>query len=121
MLETFSIRAVELIETAKNLVKIDNQTKEEQLVTTFYLLISMFNANDTICHFLLNELDVKEEDLFNEYNKIKCNETPAKVFSKEFEQLVINAAKLSKELKSEYVYDEHLSFAMLSDQTLSST
>ena len=121
MLETFSIRAVELIETAKNLVKIDNQTKEEQLVTTFYLLISMFNANDTICHFLLNELDVKEEDLFNEYNKIKCDETPAKVFSKEFEQLVINAAKLSKELKSEYVYDEHLFFAMLSDQTLSST
>ena len=63
MLETFSIRAVELIETAKNLVKINNQTSDNQLVTTYYLLLSMFNANDTICHFLLTELEIDNEDL----------------------------------------------------------
>ena len=37
MLESFSKRAVELIETAKNLVQINNETNNEELVTTFYL------------------------------------------------------------------------------------
>ena len=116
MLETFSIRAVELIEAAKNLVKINNQTNEEQTVSTFYLLLSMFNANDTICHFLLNELDITQEELYNAYNELTINESPQKVFSKEFENLVINAATLAKEVKSEYVYDEHLFYVMLEDK-----
>lgn len=121
MLETFSIRAVELIEAAKNLVKINNQTNEEQTVSTFYLLLSMFNANDTICHFLLNELDITQEELYNAYNELTINESPQKVFSKEFENLVINAATLAKEVKSEYVYDEHLFYVMLEDKESSAT
>ena len=113
MLETFSIRAVELIETAKNLVKINSQTSDDKIVTTYYLLLSMFNANDTICHFLLTEQEVNYEDLNNQYKKLEDEETSAKVFSKQFEQLVIDAQKLAKELKSEYVYDEHLFYTML--------
>ena len=69
MLESFSKRAVELIETAKNLVQINNETNNEELVTTFYLLLSMYNANDTICHFLLNELEIEYNDLIEEYKK----------------------------------------------------
>ena len=121
MLETFSIRAVELIETAKNLVKINNQTNEDQTVSTFYLLLSMFNANDTICHFLLNELDITQEELYNAYNELTIKESPQKVFSKEFENLVINAANLAKDVNSEYVYDEHLFYVMLEDKESSAT
>lgn len=121
MLETFSIRAVELIETAKNLVKINNQTNEDQTVSTFYLLLSMFNANDTICHFLLNELDITQEELYNAYNELTTKESPQKVFSKEFENLVINAANLAKDVNSEYVYDEHLFYVMLEDKDSSAT
>ena len=121
MLETFSIRAVELIETAKNLVKINNQTNEDQTVSTFYLLLSMFNANDTICHFLLNELDITQEELYNAYNELTTKESPQKVFSKEFENLVINAANLAKDVNSEYVYDEHLFYVMLEDKESSAT
>ena len=113
MLETFSIRAVELIENAKNLAKINNQTTNNQLVTTYYLLLSMFYANDTICHFLLTELELKTEQLEETYEKLEILETSTKVFSKEFEELVIEAEKLAKELKSEYVYDEHLFYVML--------
>lgn len=121
MLETFSIRAVELIETAKNLVKINSQTSDVETVSTFYLLLSMFNANDTICHFLLNELDITQDDLYNSYNELNSHESPLKVFSKEFENLVINAASLAKEVKSEYVYDEHLFYVMLEDKESSAT
>ena len=121
MLETFSIRAVELIETAKNLVKINNQTSDNQLVTTYYLLLSMFNANDTICHFLLTELEIDNEDLNKIYYNLEDLEVPAKIFSKEFEQLVIDAEKLAKELKSEYVYDEHLFYVMLERKNFTAT
>lgn len=116
MLETFSIRAVELIETAKNLVKINSQTSDVETVSTFYLLLSMFNANDTICHFLLNELDITQDDLYKSYNELTIKESPQKVFSKEFETLVLNATNLAKEVKSEYVYDEHLFYVMLEDK-----
>lgn len=121
MLETFSIRAVELIETAKNLVKINSQTSDVETVSTFYLLLSMFNANDTICHFLLNELDITQDDLYKSYNELTIKESPQKVFSKEFETLVLNATNLAKEVKSEYVYDEHLFYVMLEDKNFLGT
>ena len=121
MLESFSKRAVELIETAKNLVQINNETNNEELVTTFYLLLSMYNANDTICHFLLNELEIEYNDLIEEYKKEEVIEQPSKVFTKEFEQLVIDASILSKEVGSEYVYDEHMFYTMLCNKTYSCT
>ena len=121
MLESFSKRAVELIETAKNLVQINNETNNEELVTTFYLLLSMYNANDTICHFLLNELEIEYNDLIEEYKKEEVIEQPSKVFTKEFEQLVIDASILSKEVGSEYVYDEHMFYTMLCNKTYSGT
>ena len=121
MLESFSKRAVELIETAKNLVQINNETHNEELVTTFYLLLSMYNANDTICHFLLNELEIEYNDLIEEYKKEEVIEKPSKVFTKEFEQLVIDASILSKEVGSEYVYDEHLFYTMLCNKAYSGT
>ena len=121
MLESFSKRAVELIETAKNLVKINNETNSEDYVTTFYLLLAMYNANDTICHFLLNELEIEYNDLIEEYKKEEVFEQPSKVFTKEFEQLVIDASILSKEVGSEYVYDEHLFYTMLCNKKYSGT
>ena len=105
MLESFSKRAVELIETAKNLVQINNETNNEELVTTFYLLLSMYNANDTICHFLLNELEIEYNDLIEEYKKEEVIEQPSKVFTKEFEQLVIDASILSKEVGTHVLYN----------------
>ncbi len=121
MLETFSIRAVELIEAAKNLVRINNETNDEEPVNTFYLLLSMFNANDTICHFLLNELEIKQLDLYNSFDEIKDTEELSKTFTKEFEQLVIDSQTLAKEVKSEYVYDEHLFYVMLDNKNLTAT
>ena len=121
MLETFSVRAVELIDNAKHLCKIENETKEEYIVSTFYLLISMFTANDTICHFLLNEQNVKIEDIYKALENTGDIEHPAKVFSKEFEELVVNSALLANKLKSEYVYDEHLFYELLSNKNLTAT
>ena len=70
MLETFSVRAVELIDNAKHLCKIENESKKEYIVSTFYLLVSMFTANDTICHFLLNEQNIKIDVDFYKWNAI---------------------------------------------------
>lgn len=121
MLETFSVRAVELIDNAKNICKAENETKTNQTVTTFYLLISMFTANDTICHFLLNEQKITIDDLYNALNNVLDQELPAKTFSKQFEELVINAAVLAATVKSEYVYDEHLFYEILNNKELTAT
>ena len=121
MLETFSVRAVELIDNAKHLCKIENESKKEYIVSTFYLLVSMFTANDTICHFLLNEQNIKIDDIYKSFENISDQELPAKVFSKEFEELVIKSAILANELKSEYVYDEHLFYELLNNKNLTAT
>ena len=94
MLESFSKRAVELIETAKNLVQINNETNNEELVTTFYLLLSMYNANDTICHFLFKEDDIIMDDLIKAYYKsCHINEDLNQLINKSIELSSISSIK----------------------------
>lgn len=121
MLETFSTKAVELIDYAKTLAKQDNEVTNNKLsVSTYYLLLAMFITSDTICRFLLNELNITTSDLEDSYSNIKIEEE-GNIFSNQFEQLVKKSIDVAKEVNSEYVYDEHLFFAMLEDLECAAT
>jgi hypothetical protein len=66
----------------------------------------MFITSDTICRFLLNELNITTSDLENSYSNIRIEEE-GNIFSNQFEQLVKKSIDVAKEVNSEYVYDEH--------------
>lgn len=117
MLETFSTKAVQLIDEAKEIAKEMSEVSGNLLeVTTYHLLMSMFLANDTICHFLLNEENKTIDDLVNAAKQISFKEVTGQVFTKEFEAIVELASQIALKVDSEYVYDEHLFYALLEHQ-----
>lgn len=117
MLETFSTKAVQLIDEAKEIAKEMSEVSGNVLeVTTYHLLMSMFLANDTICHFLLNEENKTIDDLVNAAKQISFKEETGLVFTKEFETIVELASQIALKVDSEYVYDEHLFYALLEHQ-----
>lgn len=117
MLETFSTKAVQLIDEAKEIAKEMSEVSGNVLeVTTYHLLMSMFLANDTICHFLLNEENKTIDDLVNAAKQISFKEETGLVFTKEFETIVELASQMALKVDSEYVYDEHLFYALLEHQ-----
>lgn len=111
MLEMFSVQAVNIIEDAKN-----NALKQgEEVVGSEHLLVAMYNMKDSICHFLLSELNIKIDNILQEISKMKIihkkeNNT---IFSKKFEQIIKNAKDLAILCKSDYVYDEHIFYSLL--------
>lgn len=117
MLETFSTKAVQLIDEAKQLSKEMSEVSGTIVeVTTYHLLLSMFLANDTICHFLLKEENKTLDDIVNARSKITYTEELGTVFTKEFEAIVALASRIALKVESEYVYDEHLFYAILEHQ-----
>ncbi len=114
MLETFSTKAVQLIDEAKGIAKEMSEVSGEKIiVTTYHLLISMFLANDTICHFLLTEEEITFDEIIAAKEQITFLEEEGNTFTKEFEEIVILSSNIALKVGSEYVYDEHLFYAIL--------
>ena len=112
MLESYSVQTVKLIEKAKSIAKDLNS----DLVGTEHLLIAMYKTQDTICHFLLVELNIKLEDIERALEKIKVihkRVSEKSVFTKRFQDIILNANVIAKDCQSDYVYDEHLFYSML--------
>lgn len=112
MLESFSIQAVKIIENAKKIALEMNS----KIVGTEHLLFAMYNEPDSICHFLLKELNIKYEDMENILKKMvvihKLSNNNS-MFSKRFQDIVLNASDLANQTKSDLVYDEHLFYSLL--------
>lgn len=111
MLESFSIQAVNIIDKAKTYAS----EVGSEFVGSEHLLIAMFKTNDSICHFLLSELNIKEDDLKNALLKMEVihKSNTNSVFTKKFVEIIENAKSVAKLTKSDYVYDEHLFYSLL--------
>lgn len=112
MLETFSVQSVKIIEYAKKIAKEMNS----KVVGSEHLLMAMYNTQDTICHFLLCELGIKFEDInatLNRMQVIRKTEIKNSIFSKRFQDIILNAKEIASESKSDYVYDEHIFYSLL--------
>lgn len=111
MLESFSVQAVGIIEKAKETALSLNS----EVVGSEHLLIAMYQTKDSICHFLFKELNIKEEDIMASLDKMEVihkvnNKT---IFTKKFIEIIENAKVIKEEVKSDYVYDEHLFYSLL--------
>lgn len=111
MLESFSIQAVTIIEKAKEYAS----TMESTIVGSEHLLLALYNTPDSICHFLFSELNIKEENILKAMSKMEVIHKPIdkSIFSSKFVEIIENATLVSKDVKSDYVYDEHLFYSLL--------
>ncbi len=110
-MENFSHKAVKIIDDAKDIA----ENMHSQIVGSEHLLIALYDAPDGICSFLLNERLITKDDLLKEINDLiilrkKGQET---IYTKELTDIVKGASALVKEIGGEYVFDEHLFYALL--------
>ncbi len=95
--------------------KIANENKSKYC-NTEHLFLAMYNLKESICRFLLNELDIKEEDITKFIPK-NTKEVDAKItYSDEVVKLINDATKYAKSVNSKLVYDEHIFYTMLCDK-----
>ncbi len=111
MLENFSKKAVQVIDNAKEIAEKMNC----QIVGSEHLLLALYDTPDGICSFLLSERLVTKEDLVKEVDKLivlrkKSNDT---IYTKELTDIVKEASTIARNIKSDYVFDEHLFYALL--------
>ncbi len=114
MFETFSTSALEMIDKALRIAK----SLGKKLVGTEHLLLAMYQVEESICHFLLEEKDITYEKLLEVVNGLvilRKNESKEDTYSKKFQEVILYAQRLSEDLESEYVYDEHIFYVMLKE------
>lgn len=112
MLESFSVQAVKIIEDAKKIA----DASKSNIVGSEHLLIAMYQTPDSICHFLLTELNISLEDINKTLEKMVVLhkvEHPNITFTSRFQEIILNAKELAIRCKSDYVYDEHLFYSLL--------
>ena len=112
MLESFSVQAVKIIEDAKKIA----EASSSKIVGSEHLLIAMFKTPDSICHFLLSELNITLDDIKKTLEKMVVLhkvEHPNIVFTSRFQEIILNAKELAIKCKSDYVYDEHMFYSLL--------
>ena len=112
MLESFSVQAVKIIEDAKEIA----DASSSKIVGSEHLLIAMFKTPDSICHFLLSEVNISLEDINKTLEKMVVLhkvEHPNITFTSKFQEIILNAKELAIKCKSDYVYDEHIFYSLL--------
>lgn len=114
MFETFSTSALEMIDKALRIAK----SLGKKLVGTEHLLLAMYQVEESICHFLLEEKNITYEKLLEVVNGLvilRKNESKEDTYSKKFQEVILYAQRLAEDLESEYVYDEHIFYVMLKE------
>lgn len=115
MLESFSLQAVQIIEKSKTISKILNSP----ITGTEHLLLAMYETNDSICKFLLEEKNITKQlivDKMQQMNIIHKIVDKNITFTEEYQNVILKAEELIQDLGKEYVFEEHLFYTILEDQ-----
>lgn len=111
LLENYSHKAVKIIDDAKKIA----EEMDSKIVGSEHLLLALYEANDSICHFLLSERLISKEDIIKEISEIIVlrNKRNDSIYTKELTDIVKYASEVARRIKSEYVFDEHLFYSLL--------
>ncbi len=93
--------------------------ENEYVVGTEYLLLSLYNEANSSCQILLKELNITEEKIILEIEKINVfrkNIPGLVIYTPKFKQILEKALEISKKTAADQVYEEHLFFALLNTQ-----
>ena len=110
MLEQFDDNVLEIIKKS-----FEYTTKKFKLnkVGTESFLYVMFNEEDSICNFLLEDYRVKEEEILDIISKYIIIRSQSGEYTDKFLEVIETAKKVSKDNKSNFVREEHLLYALL--------
>lgn len=111
MLENYSNKAVQIIDDAKRIAEEYNSI----IVGSEHLLLALYDTKDSICNLLLNERLITKEDIVKEIESliILRNKKNESIYTKELTDIVKYASMVAAKMKSEYVYEEHMFYALL--------
>lgn len=110
MLKNYSKQVISIIELSKNIAK----KLECEYVGTEHVILAMYETEDTICRFLLQENEINMDQLLDIYyqyvNGNKEKETSC------YQEMIKEASNVAISNKSKYVFDEHLFYAILENE-----
>lgn len=111
VLENYSNKAVQIIDEAKKIAEEFNS----MIVGSEHLLLALYDTKDSVCGFLLGERFISREDIEREITEliILRNKKNESLYTKELTDIVKYASNLTSKMKSDYVYEEHLFYALL--------
>jgi ATP-dependent Clp protease ATP-binding subunit ClpC len=112
MYDKFSNQAKQIINNSQK-VALENN---EYLVGTEYLLLSLFKEPNSSCSILLGDLDITEAMLKEAISSVpvfRKNIVGLVLYTSKFKLILQKALKLAKETDCDYVYEEHLFYALL--------
>lgn len=112
MLDNFSKQVIRIIEESKVIAR----SKDSQLVGTEHLLLSMMTIEDSICHFLLSEQNISISDIeaiLEKYVILRKSDSEDIIFTRKYQEIILDAGELASRLNSSLVFDEHLFYCLL--------
>lgn len=111
MLENFSHQAIKIIDEAKKIADEMNNS----IVGSEHLLLALYDAQDSICHFLLSERLITKDDILKEVASVIIlrNKRKDSIYTMELTEIVKMSSKIVENKGKKEVYDEHLFYAML--------
>ncbi len=114
MFEAFSTNAIQIIDQALRIA----QSLDKKIVGSEHLLLSMYQTKDSICHFLLEEKQIKYDDILKVMNSLVIlrKSDDDITYTKKFQEIIMFSENLAADLESEYVYDEHIFYVMLRER-----
>lgn len=114
MFEAFSTNAIKIIDLALKTA----QSMGKKIVGSEHLLLAMYQTKDSICHFLLEEKNIKYEDILKIIENLvilRKVENKDITYTKKFQEIIMFSENLAQDLDNEYVYDEHIFYVMLKE------
>lgn len=77
---------------------------------TEFLILAMFETEDSLCHFLLSEYEITRDEIFNKTNEVFILRKNKGQYNKELENILHQASLLSND---KLVAEEHIFMAIL--------
>ncbi len=105
MENNFSNRIIKILNKVEEISKVYNV----KTIGSEYLLFAMYELSDSLCRFLFDEYSITKEELIVETQKLIILRNSDSLYSKEFEDILLEASKLTQE----EVSDEHIFKAIL--------
>lgn len=104
---------MELNARAKSILDLARTYSNEKGIRTLgseFLILAMYETEDSLCHFLLNEYEVTREEIFNITNEVFILRKYDGEYNKSLEEILQKASELAKD---NLVSEEHIFMAIL--------
>ncbi len=104
---------MELNARAKSIIDLARQYSNERGIKTLgseFLILAMYETEDSLCHFLLNEYEVTKDEILQKTNEIFVLRKKEGEYNKALEDILQKASELAKD---NLVSEEHLFMAVL--------